>query len=104
MVESAGLALRSTRRLAGLEQRSPKDQGSDGEIDHQSRDVDQGRDERCRSAGRIEPGPLQDEWEMDPVSEPNMTMPTELAVRPILAAPSSRGCLEYLTRGDEPYR
>jgi hypothetical protein len=51
MVEPAGFALRSTRRLAGLEQRSPKDQGSDGEIDHQSRDVDQGRDEWCRSAG-----------------------------------------------------
>jgi hypothetical protein len=33
-------ALRSIRRLAGLQQRSPKDQGSDSEVDHQSRDID----------------------------------------------------------------
>ena len=46
-----------------LQQRSPQDHGSDGEIDHQSRDVDQGRDEWCRSAGRVEPDPLQDERE-----------------------------------------
>jgi hypothetical protein len=31
-----------------LQQRSPQDHGSDGEIDHQSRDVDQGRDEWCK--------------------------------------------------------
>jgi hypothetical protein len=48
---------------AVLKQRSAQDQGSDGEIDQQSRDVDQGRDERRRSAGRVEPGPLQDERE-----------------------------------------
>jgi hypothetical protein len=46
-----------------LQQRSPQDHGSDGEIDHQPRDVDQGRDVSCRSAGRTEPNPLQDERE-----------------------------------------
>jgi hypothetical protein len=44
-----------------LQQRPPQDHGSDREIDHQSRDVDQGRDERCRGAGWIESNPLQDE-------------------------------------------
>jgi hypothetical protein len=54
---------RSACTSGRIQQRSPEDQGSDGEIDHQTSDVDQGRDERCRSACRIEAGPLQDEWE-----------------------------------------
>jgi hypothetical protein len=53
MLDSAG--------LSGLEQRSSQDYRSDGEIDHQSRDVDQGCDKRRRGAGRVEPNPLQNE-------------------------------------------
>jgi hypothetical protein len=44
-----------------LQQRSPQDHGSDGEIDHQPGDVDEGCDKWSRSAGWIEPNPLQNE-------------------------------------------